>query len=264
MARLMCIATHHKGGTVWIKRVVRALSHAIDVPWIGLWSDRQLAKVPEEGRAFLCNWNGRFPRAIWDRSDVAFLHLVRDPRDILLSGCGYHLSAPVKGEKFLHQPRADLGGATYQEHLNALADPAERLLFEMENKHAETLAEMRAWPWGDPRATELRYEALMADRDGTLFGRALTALGLKGAELAAGLKAFWDNSLFGGLSRAEARTGRLESHIASAGRLQRWRRELPRAVGEIYADRFGADLIALGYEKDTSWVETLPVPPAAA
>lgn len=264
MARLMCIATHHKGGTVWIKRVVRALSHAIGVPWIGLWSDRQLAKVPAETRAFLCNWNGRFPRATWDSTETGFLHVIRDPRDILLSGCGYHLTAPVRGEKFLHQPRPDLGGRTYQEHLNALTDPAERLLFEMDNKHAETVAEMRAWPWGDPRCSELRYEDLLTDRDGTLFGRALAALGLQGAELTAGLKAFWDNSLFGGLSRQEDRTGRLQSHIASGGRTRRWQRELPRAVGRLYAERFGADLIALGYEQDTSWVETLPVTPAAA
>ena len=264
MARLMCIATHHKGGTVWIRRVVRAMSHAIGVPWIGLWSERQLPKVPGDGRAFLCNWEGRFPRAIWDSGETAFLHVIRDPRDVLLSGCAYHHHAPVKGERFLHAPRPDLGGRTYQEHLNALESPAEKLLFEMENKHAETLAQMRAWPWGDPRCTELRYEDLMGDRDGALFGRALAALGLSGAELKAGLRAFWDNSLFGGLAREEARDGRLQGHIASGGRLRRWRRELPRAVGRIYAERFGADLVALGYETDMSWVETLPEHPVAA
>lgn len=264
MARLMCIATHHKGGTVWIKRVVRALSHAIGVPWIGLWSERHLDKVPASGRAFLCNWNGRFPKAIWDSTETGFLHVIRDPRDVLLSGCAYHHDAPVKGERFLHEPRADLGGRSYQQHLNALQGQEAKLIFEMENKHAETLGEMRDWPWGDPRCSELRYEDLMDDRDGTLFGAALARLGLEGAELKAGLRAFWDNSLFGGLARPQDRDARLQGHIASGGRLRRWQRELPRAVGRIYADRFGADLIALGYEKDMSWVESLPEHPAAA
>lgn len=252
MARLMCIATHHKGGTVWIKRVIKALSNAIGVPWIGIWSDRHLHKVPEQGRAFLCNWHGSFPQALWDSSDTAFLHVIRDPRDVLLSGCAYHLTAPPKGERFLHQPRADLNGQTYQQHLTALTDPNDRLLFEMHNKHAETLAEMRAWPYDDPRSVELRYEELMQDRDGKRFAAALTRMGLSRADHAAGLRAFWDNSLFGGLTKPRA------GHIASHGRLARWRTELPRAVGRAYAARFGDDLIALGYEHDTAWVSALP------
>lgn len=258
----MCIATHHKGGTVWIRRVVRQLSHAIGVPWVGIWSERQLDKVPARGRAFLCNWHGRFPAALWDDPDTAYLHVIRDPRDVLLSGCAYHLTAAPEGERFLHQPRADLEGKTYQQHLKALGDPAARLLFEMENKHAETLAEMRAWPWGDPRCAELRYEDLMQDNDGTLFGRALERLGLAGGELQAGVRAFWDNSLFGGLGNGRARAGRLAGHIASAGRLARWKSELPRAVGRAYADRFGDDLIALGYARDHRWVQALPAHPA--
>lgn len=264
MARLMCIATHHKAGTVWIKRVVRQLARSLGLPWVGIWSERQLDRVPARGRAFLCNWHGRFPSAIWAREDVAFLHVVRDPRDVLLSGCAYHLKAGEKGERFLHVPRADLGGRSYQQHLNALEDPQARLLFEMENKHAETVAEMRAWPWGDPRVAELRYEDLMQDRDGSRFERALALLGLDAAERRAGRAAFWDNSLFGGLQDKTARDGRLEDHIASAGRLARWKTELPRAVGRVYAERFGADLIALGYAKDMNWVDDLPVRPAAA
>lgn len=264
MARLMCIATHHKGGTVWIKRVVRALSHAIGVPWIGIWSDRHMNKVPETGAAFLCNWHGRFPKALWQSGESAFLHVIRDPRDVLLSGCSYHQTAGEKGEKFLHETRADLDGRSYQQHLNGLSSLNDKLLFEMKNKHADTLAEMRAWPYDDPHSIDLRYEDLMQDRDGTVFGAALKRLGLDAAGVAAGLRAFWDNSLFGGLADDAAREGRLQSHISSGGRLRRWQNELPRAVGRIYADHFGKDLIALGYETDMNWVDTLPDTPAVA
>jgi hypothetical protein len=253
MARLMCIATHHKGGTIWIKRSVMALSRAIGVKWHGIWSDKQMDRVPDSGRAFLCNWNGYFPKPLWDSDETAFLHVIRDPRDILLSGCAYHQHAGPKGEAFLHRKRKDLAGLTYQQHLNALETRQEKLLFEMENKHAETVAQMRAWPWGDPRIAELRYEDLIEDHACAGYAAALTGLGLAPGEVEQGRQAFWDNSLFGGASPATARPG----HVAS-GAARRWERELPRRVGEFYAESFGADLIALGYETDFDWVARLP------
>lgn len=258
--RLICVATHHKAGTVWIKRVVRAMSASLNIPWIGIWSERQLADVPEAGRAFLCNWHGTFPTEIWARDDVAFLHLIRDPRDVLLSGCAYHQHAGVKGEKFLHIPRDDLEGATYQEHLRALPTSAAKLRFEMGEKHAETLREMRAWTYNDPRTVELRYEEIVADADMTAFAAALDAFGFTPEEQKAGLKAFWDNSLFGGLTNESKRTGRLTTHIAS-GAGNRWKRELPRPVALDYQRQYGADLIALGYEERDGWAEQLPETP---
>ncbi|MGB8811781.1 MAG: hypothetical protein WCC57_01205 [Paracoccaceae bacterium] len=257
MARLMCIATHHKGGTIWIKQVVRALSQTLDVPWKGIWGDKRMRAVPSEGRAFLCNWDGYFPKPLWDSQETAFVHLIRDPRDVLLSGCRYHHDAPVVGEDFLHVPRDDLNGLTYQQHLNTLKTQEEKLLFEMMNKHAQTIAEMRAWPYGDPRSFELRYETLMEDTEATVFSAALTHLGLAPFEVALGAEEFWHHSLFGGLARPGARKGRLSHHI-KAGHPRRWARELPLAVGRAYAERFGADLIALGYETDNAWVDTLP------
>lgn len=256
-ARLMCVATHHKAGTIWIKRVIKSLSSAISVPWFGIWSDRRMDRVPATGRAFLCNWEGFFPAPVWRSDETAFLHVIRDPRDVLLSGCAYHQTAGPKGERFLHAARDDLGGATYQEHLNTLESPDDKLLFEMENKHADTVTQMRAWPYDDPRSVELRYEDLMGDTECAAMRDGFGALGLRGDELDAAARAFWDNSLFGGLSDAHTRDDTLRRHIASGGRLRRWEREFSRAIGEIYAERFGDDLIALGYEKDRNWVNRL-------
>jgi hypothetical protein len=263
MARLMCIATHHKAGTVWLKRVVKALSRALGLPWLGIWDAGRLGDIPPLGRAFLVNWNSRFPRQLWARDDVAFVHLIRDPRDVLLSGMAYHRTAAPEGERFLHDPRADLGGLTYQQHLNALPDDQARLRFEMGERHAQTVTDMLAWPWGDPRAHELRYETLIQDRDGALFDAALTHLGLTGPERAQGRAAFLANSLFAGLADPSARQGRVAGHIAS-GRADRWRTEMPRALGRDYAARFGAALKTLGYADSDAWVETLPEHGAAA
>lgn len=257
MSRLMAIGTHHKAGTVWMKRVVLALARALGLPWQGVWDARRLGDIPPLGRVFLAHWNSRFPAQLWARDDVGFVHLIRDPRDVLLSGMAYHRTAAPEGERFLHAPRPDLGGLSYQQHLNGLPDDAARLRFEMEGKHAETVADMLAWPWGDPRAHELRYETLIADREGVLFDAALAHWGLSAAERAEGRRVFLANSLFAGLRAPAARKGRVAGHVAS-GRAERWRSEMPRALGRDYAARFGAALKTLGYAQDDSWVETLP------
>lgn len=257
MTRLMAFGTHHKAGTVWIKRVVVALARALNLPWQGVWDARRLGDIPPLGRAFLVHWNSRFPRELWAQPDVAFVHLVRDPRDVLLSGMAYHRTAPPEGERFLHVPRAELGGLSYQQHLNALPDDQARLMFEMDGKHAETVADMLAWPWGDARAHELRYETLIQDTEGARFDAALAHLGLSLTERAQGRQVFLANSLFAGLQDPAARRGRVGAHVAS-GRAERWRTELPRAVGRAYADRFGPALRRLGYADDDTWVDTLP------
>lgn len=257
MARLMGIATHHKAGTVWLKRVVKQMSRKLGIPWLGLWSARQMHKVPATGRAFLCNWHGTFPPELWARDDFTVMHIIRDPRDVLLSGVAYHLHAGPRGEKFLHAPRDDLGGLTYQQHLQRLGCFEDRLGFEMENRHAETVAEMLAWPWGHRSAHELRYETLMTDRDGRLFGSALDHLGLVGPARAIGIHAFLDNSLFAGLADPARRSARVEAHVTS-GTPRRWLREMPRGFGRRYAARFGTALVRLGYETGTDWVDRLP------
>ena len=166
---LDCVASHHKGGTVWMKQVFRAFAKALDIPIIGMWSDRQLADVPQDRPAFLVNWHGWFPRAIWDNPAARFFHVIRDPRDILLSGWQYHQTAGPKGEKFLHTVRADLGGKTYQQALNCIADKDEQILFEMREKHAVTVQEMLDCPYDDPRQITLGYEDLMQDHDCLLY-----------------------------------------------------------------------------------------------
>lgn len=247
--RLMCLATHHKGGTVWMKQVVKGLSALWNVPWIGIWNDRRVKQIPDDGPAFLVNWHGHFPQSLWDRDDARFLHIIRDPRDVLLSGCAYHQHAGPEGEAFLHTPRADLGGLTYQQALVAIVDPTEKLLFEMREKHAQTVAEMRAWPYEDPRSMTIRYEDLMQDVDGQVFRRAMAHWGMDPELQDAANTVFWNNSLFGGLSEAGARAGHVQS-----GQIGRWGRELPETVAQTYVHEFGDDLISLGYETSHDWI----------
>ncbi len=228
----------------------------MNVPINGAYGRRATKLVEENPRIFLTQWSSRFPEAILERPDARILHVIRDPRDVLLSGARYHCIAPEAGEEFLHEPRSDLGGKTYQEHLKTLPFH-DQLRFEMHEKHATTLRQMLGWDYSAKNRIELRYEDLMRDRHGWRFFSALRTLGLSRIEAMRGRRIFLRRSLFGGLSEEDKRPDRIKLHIAD-GSVAQWRSKMPRAIAEEYAKAFGAALVVLGYEKHpTAWLDQI-------
>ncbi|SDZ42651.1 Sulfotransferase domain-containing protein [Jannaschia faecimaris] len=255
--RILCVGTHHKTGTLWMRAVFRALADRLGVGLHVVFPASGEKLIPAADRVFLVQWSSAFPQAVLDRPDARILHIVRDPRNVLLSGMRYHLSASEGGEEFLHSARADLDGTTYQQHLNALPDETARLIFEMDEKHAETLEAMLTWDYERPNTIEVRYEDLMTDTEGRAFREHLRNLGLPEPEVDLGVQLFWENALFGGLSDPVARPGRIKAHVTGTA-TRDWRSSLPREVARIYADRYGAALVRLGYESHpTRWVEEI-------
>jgi hypothetical protein len=255
--RVICVGTHHKTGTLWMRQVFRALAQAIGVPHHGAYGDRAERHIKDGERVMLFQWSSAFDDTILNRPDARILHMIRDPRDVLLSGMKYHQVAPEGGEAFLHHPREGLGGQTYQQHIAALPSEADKLRFEMDNKHAETLQQMLDWDYTRANTLEVRYEDLMRDHDCKCFRDALRNLGLPEMEVAKGVRLFWEKSLFGGQADAKNRSDRTNLHVAS-GQIAQWRTKLPPAVAEIYADRHGDALVQLGYETHPNqWLETL-------
>ena len=255
--RIFCIATHHKTGTLWMRAVFAALAEAIGVPLHAAYPGAGLHRVPEAGRVFLTSWSSAFQDALHDRPDARFLHVIRDPRDVLLSGMRYHLTCTDAAEAEVLAPRDELDGRSYQEHLRALPDVDARLDFEMEGRHAQTLAEMLAWDYDRPNRIGTRYETLRADVDGAAFREHLRDLGLPEPEVALGVDIFWRNALFGGLADPAAGPARVARHVAD-GSVAQWRSSLPRDVARRYAERHGEALVALGYEDHpTAWLREL-------
>ena len=261
--RILCIGTHHKTGTVWMRRVWRLIGAALDIPFVPVHNPAKWSKIPTTGRVIVVNWAASFAPELFEQPDARFLHLIRDPRDVLLSGARYHEDSPGRQERFLHGARADLAGKSYQEHLQGLDSAEAKLDFEMQNMHLKTLTEMLAWPYGHPRALDLRYEELIADPECTAFVRALSFFGFDEREIEIARKIYYDNSLFGGLS-TDSGTGRTATHVKS-GAARQWPAALPAATAALYLERHGDDLITLGYERDKSWLDRLqPVPLALA
>ena len=255
--RVMGLGTHHKTGTVWMQRVFRSMGRTLDIPCAQVFRKTADELVPEVGRIFLFSWSTRFHESILARPDARIMHIIRDPRDVLLSGMRYHQVCGEFGEKAIHMKRDDLGGRSYQEHICSLPNDEEKLLFEMRERHARTIGEMVAWDYTRANVIELRYEDLMQDRDAVAFTLHLRALGLTVPEAEAGGRIFWRKSLFGGLAKDTKRDDRVKTHVTS-GKIAQWKTALPRRVAEIYAERHGQDLVTLGYETHpTSWLREL-------
>ncbi|WP_168193071.1 sulfotransferase domain-containing protein [Rhodophyticola sp. CCM32] len=255
--RLIAVGTHHKTGTVWLRRVFNIGSDTLNIPRIRVNGPRREDQIPATGRAVVVNWDSAFSDALLARDDLRGLHMIRDPRDVLISGMRYHQIAPEAGEKALHVPRKELNGQSYQQHLKSLETLHEKMLFEMQNMHLRTLNQMTAWRYDRPNIHEVRYEDLMQDQDCAMFANILDFLGFTGTDKDTMLDIYWANSLFGGMKEKSDRPRRVSLHIQS-GEAAQWTTKLPRSVAEIYAKHHGQALIDLGYETDMNWISRCP------
>ncbi len=237
LPHLLLVGTHHKTGTAWLMSIFKTIAddHGLE-HFYGLQED-----LPKKADIFFQN------HSLIDIQNLnkpyRGIHLIRDPRDVIISGCLYHQKAE---EPWLHQPRQLLGGLTYQQKINSLETLEEQIFFEMENAGKRTIEEMIAWDYGQPDFIEVKYEDLIEDQDLTLFHQIFSFLGFPGKTLPALLAIAYQNSLFSGnLSKS--------LHIRS-GKKEQWKDYFNQKHKERFTALFGDALIQLGYEEDQSWV----------
>jgi hypothetical protein len=192
-------------------------------------------------------WSGKPPAQLM-KQEFRGLHVIRDPRDIVISGARYHLDA---NEGWLKQAKEIFGGMSYQEALQA-TPPEKRFELELERGAAPfTLANIAAWNYEDPCFYETRYEDLVVDKDTTEFREVLIFLGIPKHQIAQACEIFRTKSLFSGLVGVQA-----PRHVRD-GRPRQWEMQMNRAQGEIFIEKYGDLLIKLGYETNHDWVLNL-------
>ncbi len=169
------------------------------------------------------------------------VHLIRDPRDVIISGCFYHQKSD---EKWLHNPRKNLQGLTYQQKIRSFSSIDDQIIFEMENSAANTISEMLSWDYSRPDFLELKYEDLIEDAQLILFHEVFIFLGFPGSVIPHLLSIAYENSLFSGL---------VESDHVRSGKKSQWRTFFKQNHKDRFLELFGDALIRLGYETDSSW-----------
>jgi hypothetical protein len=235
------IGTHHKTGTVWLGSIFRAICREYS---LNFFSGQQ-ADLPVEYDVFFQN-HSRFDL---DNLDNTFrgLYMTRDPRDMIISGCLYHLSPKIK-EKWLHRPEKDWNGLTYQEMLCNFQTLDEQIHFEMEHSAKNNINDMMKWNYSHSSFFELKYEELIDDTNLILFHRAFSFLGFPASVLPSLLSIAFSNSLFSGQLKKDG-------HIRS-GKTGQWRKYFKQSHKDRFLELFSDVLIRLGYEEDNSWVNS--------
>src|SRR5712671_589977 len=80
----IAVATHHKAGTVWLHNVFIRICQEYGLTFY----KGMAAKLPKEFDVF-CPGNSEL-QAGQVPAPFKGLHMIRDPRDIIISGCFYH------------------------------------------------------------------------------------------------------------------------------------------------------------------------------
>ncbi len=221
---------HHKAATVWFRQILLEVMRRYGL--------RQQEGNGEPLRsdtdlAFYTN-AGRFDRDQVGPRPFRGSHLIRDPRDLVVSGYEYHL---VTDEPWVRRPNPRFGDLGYQEYLRGFGEE-EGLLVEIEWFSRETGAAMGAWDYRQPEFLELRYEEAMGDEAGT-FERLFRWYGFDDTAAAIGLEAVDRLSL--------RRGGAIPNHVRS-GRPGEWQDRLGPAHLERLAELTGDLVGRLGYD----------------
>ena len=197
----------------------------------------------------LFNYDSTFRRHsnILAREDVRILHLIRDPRDVLISAMHYHKTAD---EAWLHQTVPGGGDVPYQRKLNSFATPFEQYLFEMENASSSTIEDMLDWRYDRPNCLEIRYEDLRVDHSMALWSQILAFLGFDESEQKPARNA-------SGITACSAEPpARIADTSAPATSRSGNGSSRPK-LAQAFVYRFPDALQALGYEPDDQWIEQL-------
>jgi len=228
----MFVAIHHKAMTTYFHAVLKSLGFALGLPFEMAHGGRKT-----EARLLL------FTQSKMDLADLRpyrGVHVMRDPRDMIVSGYHYHKWAH---EAWLH--RLDDHGESYQDKLNRL-DRTAGLFQEIDHFLFTYRGALEAWDLDDPAMLEVSYEALMgAERDGR-YEAIYRHLGFEGEELALATDLM---RLFEAKSRTGNKSGRIAegAHLRS-GRSRQWEAELEPAHLAYIEAELGPVLRKFGYD----------------
>jgi Sulfotransferase domain len=233
---LILIGTHHKTGTVWLIRIFAKLCKQYGLNY----TRGQITEIPADCDVFHQVHSSYTLNAI-DRPFKG-VHIIRDPRDRIISGVFYHLKSD---ELWLHVKDEQYDGMTYQEKLRSFPSLSEQIMFEMENSAHRDILDMIKWDYTNEHFIDVKFEDLMADNDLILFHEIFSFLGIKGHAIPTALSIAWRNSLFSGKVKYSA-------HIRS-GKPREWAEYFTNDHKARFVELFGDALIHLGYEDNNDW-----------
>tara|TARA_R110002096_G_scaffold325431_2_gene519413 strand:+ start:102 stop:884 length:783 start_codon:yes stop_codon:yes gene_type:complete len=245
---LRCIGAYHKAGTVWLNGIFREVADELQLSFLEVESDT-LKTSAFDGKAIAFNHSSRFPEFMFE-SPVLGVRIIRDPRDMVISGAHYHGRGV---EAWLNAKQDVFGGRSYCEAINALETVQEKYRFEMKHTASYVMRQMvnadhneALHRFIDQNFLTIRYEDLINDQGLVDVKKICEKLDLQIKTVG---PVFVKHSLFGEKKKDS-------KHIRS-GKTQQWKTEFDRQTAEEFSALHQEALEALGYETNSDWVRQL-------
>jgi hypothetical protein len=158
---LIVHCAYHRAGTVWFWKVFQDVVGRYGLTFEYGNRDTSLQSGTDMAM-YVHSW--QFDRTRLGRSSFTGTHIVRDPRDLVVSSYRYHLKTR---EAWALRPNRRYGGSSYQEYLNSI-DQHDGLMVEMgrwSKQPRGPFFKMSTWDYNQPEFLELRYEDVIVDED---------------------------------------------------------------------------------------------------
>lgn len=238
MDHKILVGTHHKTGTVWMLNIFVQICKKYPLRFLHGKRKGDFLTFDKHYDVYF-QYNSRFDLDALV-SDYRGFHIIRDPRDIIISGCFYHQTS---SEEWLKQPKKEFDNLTYQDKINSYDNLEDQLIFEMNNVGRTTIEEISNWDYNNPRFFEVKYENLIKDKNMNLFREIFSFLGFK--KIKNLLDIAYNLSLFSG--------NRNNPNHVRSGRPEQWKEHFTKRCKEEFLKLFNDALIKLGYESNNDW-----------
>lgn len=247
---------HHRAGTLWFSRILKSIAKYYHLSFS--FADQ---KYFHQKPAIILDNHSHIDLSALPKS-FRGSHIIRDPREMIISGYYYHLwtkekwaNIPIKElgpnieQYWPLLPVSKIGCLTYKEYLNSL-NKEEGIFAEIHRASTTCIRDMVAWNYRHPNFLELRYEDLLQDEEKSfleLFKH--YNFSEQAINQSLGIALSYSFKKITGRDIGQVKE---KSHIRSGG-LGQWKSEFSEAHKKYFKMLHGNDLINLGYEKDLYW-----------
>lgn len=146
------VGSHHKCGTVWIEQIFRLLTDSLKVKYA------HTDESSSENAKVLFSSHSHLPSNLSE--DYVGIHVIRDPRDVCVSGAAYHIADnAIENELWLSEYSVD--GIPYFEYLRSL-DFKDRLISEIGHVTLKTIDEILL-TMNNANFLTIKYEDLISE-----------------------------------------------------------------------------------------------------
>lgn len=231
---------YHKVGTVWFRRVLREVGAHFGLSF-GSGDDYERIAAFEHSRSVDVFLDYGSHVRLDEIGDYVGSHMIRDPRDMVVSGYFYHVWTD---EPWAQLPMAEYRGRSYRQHLNHL--DREAGLLEEIRRMSFWVPHMIDWDYNNPRMYEIRYEDILQDEP-RIMREMFTHYGFHPAAVEAACQ-IAEKYTFKRMSPGGSGT----SHLRS-GRSEEWKEHFGPAHRALFKELYPGVVSGLKYEADETW-----------